>query len=640
MYQKHFGLSRRPFSLVASSRGCVLLPSLKAEWLRCCDAVEEYRCPVLIVGPSGCGKSTLLALLERRFADSEKTVRLDCATIATREELIQILLFELGLPHASSDAGHLRLSLIDFLKTSEDCHEGLVLLFDEAHSLSPQILEELRMMTNLIVDGKPRIRLVLAGAQGLEESLARMDSFNQRISVRCHPSPLDLNETILFVLAQMKMCGRDGREVFTPSSLEKTWQLTGGVPRVISQVCDNALRLACEWNLNQIVPDTVEAAWHDLMRIPKHVESDPCAGVEHDWTEAPGTENTHAVEFGSLRDEDSAADSSSEEATPSPAAETNALVANESPTAFESPVEGTDANFGNWEIEESWAENATGDPYEDFDLDYADGWTDSEPGTSADEEASYDVDSTLNTLLRQLDDLDHPSSKTESDESPESSATGDTRRPSAVQVFRPGKPSRYEHAEPTTTASSGIEETSSCPSNQPPCDESQSGTSQQTRPPESFAYASDNDLFGDGFADERTIAETASTFTAQCNRTSASLLVSDMNDLSGKSVSASGVTTRDVIVETPSLGPQSDQRGDTTTEADSGKAARNDDRDMIHWQTTAEPDLTSQQSNAVEGERRGVDEPTKSPASASQAIRMDYADLFQQLRGNSESNPS
>ena len=150
MYVEHFNLTSRPFSRVPSAASCVMFPSIKACYERACDGIQEGMGPVLVVGPSGSGKTMLLSLLENRFARELTVVTLNCAAIDSQQGLIQCLLFELGLPFESQSVGELRLKLIDHLKHEESCANGLIVMVDEAHNLPIEVLEELRMITNIV----------------------------------------------------------------------------------------------------------------------------------------------------------------------------------------------------------------------------------------------------------------------------------------------------------------------------------------------------------------------------------------------------------------------------------------------------------------------------------------------------------
>ena len=274
MYTKHFNLIRRPFSRVPTANGCVMFPGIQSCFERARDAIQECAGPVLVVGPSGCSKSTLLSLLEKEFAGSLSTVNLNCATIDSRHELIQCLLFEMGLPFQSDNVGDLRLKLIDHLKSPEQCPEGLLLLVDEAHNLPLEVLEELRMITNMVCGSRHQIRLVVAGTRPLEEKLAhpQLESFAQRIGARCYLQPMSRTETMFFVLAQIQMSGRDGRDIFQPSALEKIFDITDGVPRLVTHLADHSLKMAAQQKLFTVESRLVNNAWHDLQQLPTTAE--------------------------------------------------------------------------------------------------------------------------------------------------------------------------------------------------------------------------------------------------------------------------------------------------------------------------------------------------------------------------------
>ncbi|MCP4081192.1 MAG: AAA family ATPase [Planctomycetaceae bacterium] len=293
MYVEHFSLSKRPFSRVPSAECCVMYPGIKSCFERAGEGIDEGVGPIMIVGPSGTGKSMLLSLLENRFSGDMKVVTLNCAAIDSQQGLIQCLLFELGLPFESQNVGELRLKLIDHLKSQDQCATGLLLMVDEAHNLPIEVLEELRMITNIVCGSQHQIRLVIAGGRPLEEKLAhpKLDSFNQRLGVRCYLQNMTRTESMFFILAQLQRCGRDGREIFEPSALEKIFDITDGVPRLVSQLSDHTLKVAGQKELQQIDAVLVREAWADLQQLPPSPE-------------ASSFENTTEgiIEFGNLDD--------------------------------------------------------------------------------------------------------------------------------------------------------------------------------------------------------------------------------------------------------------------------------------------------------------------------------------------------
>src|SRR5262249_49951974 len=153
----------------------------------------------------GTGKSLVLHLLAEQFGQSYAIALLANGHLTTRRILLQAISFELGLPYRGLEEGELRLALVDYLAPSTRCPLGLLLLVDEAHRLPLKLMEELRMMTNLVRGGEPRVRLVLAGSSLLEERFARpeMSSFSQRLAARCYLEALDRNETASYIRSQI-----------------------------------------------------------------------------------------------------------------------------------------------------------------------------------------------------------------------------------------------------------------------------------------------------------------------------------------------------------------------------------------------------------------------------------------------------
>jgi len=157
-------------------------------------AIERGNGPGLVVGGPGTGKSLLLQVLASQFHEQFDVVLPACARLCTRRALLQSILFELGLPYRSRDEGELRLSLLDHLLSKDECPSGLLLLVDEAHTLPPPLLDELRVLTNLVRGSHPRVRLVLAGSSSLEECFTdpELESFSQRLTATVLPGFLSI----------------------------------------------------------------------------------------------------------------------------------------------------------------------------------------------------------------------------------------------------------------------------------------------------------------------------------------------------------------------------------------------------------------------------------------------------------------
>lgn len=265
---------------------------------RIARSIERGDGPAVAVGGAGTGKSLLLQLLAAQFYEQFDIVLLACARVCTRRALLQAILFELGLPYQLRDEGQLRLSLLDHLLSAERCPTGLVMLVDEAQALSTELLDELRVLTNLVRLGAPRVRLVLAGGAAIEESLAcpQLESLSQRLAARCYLNPFDRDETAQFIRAQIAAVGGQPDEIFTAAAGQAVFDATDGVPRLINQLCDHAMLLASSRGLARVEREIVEAAWADLQQLP--------GGWDRSSADEPREPRPSIVEFGRLPDEE------------------------------------------------------------------------------------------------------------------------------------------------------------------------------------------------------------------------------------------------------------------------------------------------------------------------------------------------
>ncbi len=295
MYEGFFQLHARPF--LPAPRVDRYFPAAAIERARqnLSRLVERGEGPGLVVGPAGSGKSLLCQVLAEQHKTHFQIAHFSSARLCTRRALLQAILYELNLPYRDMEEGELRLSLIDHLTATPSPRPYLLFLVDEAHALPLRLLEEIRMITNLVRDGQPCVRLVLAGAPALEERFAspKLESFNQRIAARCYLESFDHHDTYQYVCAQITACGGQAHELFADDAFEAIYRATDGVPRLVNQLCDHALVLAHAGGARKIDGAGIEEAWADLQQLPlpwvsKTREQVPTQGV---------------VEFGALDEE-------------------------------------------------------------------------------------------------------------------------------------------------------------------------------------------------------------------------------------------------------------------------------------------------------------------------------------------------
>ena len=328
MYEKVFQLDTRPFISTPDASRFFSAATIHDALSSACSAIERASGTVIVVGPAGSGKTLFLKMLEEQFSSVYKVVNLACARLTNRTELLQSIMFELGQPYTGLSEGELRLGLIDYLKPGDHCLNGILLLVDEAQMLPPVLLDEIRLLTNLVRDGRPRAQLVLAGGVKLEEVLmdASLESFNQRIAARCYLENFSQAETIQFVgNAVVNAGGGPEQTIFTEQALLAIHKHTNGCPRLVNQVCDYAMILAATANDSTIDVECVHEAWSDVQSLPNQWASTKsksrisapttiktpktASRPAHLVAKAAGSEPSNTIEFGQLDDsqvEDSA----------------------------------------------------------------------------------------------------------------------------------------------------------------------------------------------------------------------------------------------------------------------------------------------------------------------------------------------
>jgi type II secretory pathway predicted ATPase ExeA len=293
MYEAFFHLQSRPFAAAPTTGAFYPAAAIEAARQTILRGIERASGPAVVLGGAGTGKSLLLSLMAQEFSGKFDIVQLATGRVRNVRALFQNFLFELNLPLRDLCEGELRLALFDRLEPRDKSKSGLLLLVDEAHALPGKLLDELRMITNLVRGGQPRVRLVLAGDTRLEERLAnpRLASFQQRISARCYLTSLTREETLGYVRHQLSTAGAKPADVIDDAALSAIHRLTDGVPRLINQLCDHALILSAVAGQKRLDEARVEEAWADLQQLPVPQMSLPS-----------GEEASSIIEFGALDD--------------------------------------------------------------------------------------------------------------------------------------------------------------------------------------------------------------------------------------------------------------------------------------------------------------------------------------------------
>ena len=243
MYEKHFRLDERPFSIAPDPRFLFMSARHREALAHLLYGVGEGGGFVQLTGEVGTGKTTLCrALLEQLPANVDVALILNPKM--TSLELIATLCDELRVPYPAGTGSIKTLTdaLNRYLLQAHAEGRRTVLLIDEAQNLHPEVLEQVRLLTNLETAREKLLQIILIGQPELRSLLARDDlrQLAQRVTARYHLEPMNRAETEAYIEHRLQVCGVSGR-LFSRSALDTVHRLSGGVPRLINVLCDRAL---------------------------------------------------------------------------------------------------------------------------------------------------------------------------------------------------------------------------------------------------------------------------------------------------------------------------------------------------------------------------------------------------------------
>jgi type II secretory pathway predicted ATPase ExeA len=252
MYERYFGLTTRPFALTPDP--AFLYPSRQhARALSLLEYGLETQAGFgLLTGDVGSGKTTLTRQLIRQL-DRRVTVGLISNTHRGFRSIHPWALSALSIAPADDSEIAVYEALVDTFVATYARGKRTLLIVDEAQNLGRDLLEELRVLSNVNSEKDVVLQVLLVGQPELRRTLARADlrQFAQRISVDFHLRPLDREETGAYILHRVRTAG--GRDaLFRPEVLGRVHELTGGVPRLINQLCDLTLVYAYAEGLPQV----------------------------------------------------------------------------------------------------------------------------------------------------------------------------------------------------------------------------------------------------------------------------------------------------------------------------------------------------------------------------------------------------
>ena len=263
MYTSFFGLAEPPFAITPDPRYLFLSDRHAEALAHLLYGVTHSGGFVQLTGEVGTGKTTVVRSLLAQVPDNAD-VALILNPRVSPLELVQGICDELRLPvtePARSSIKQLVDVLNDYLLARHALGRRVVVIIDEAQQLSPEVLEQVRLLTNLETATTKLLQVILIGQPELRELLARTDlrQLAQRVTGRYHLEPLTREETLAYVRHRLKVAGAIS-PLFSPAALHEVHRLARGTPRLINVLCDRALLAAYTQEENRVTPALVRVA--------------------------------------------------------------------------------------------------------------------------------------------------------------------------------------------------------------------------------------------------------------------------------------------------------------------------------------------------------------------------------------------
>lgn len=266
MYESQFGLRRRPFRPTPDTDAYYPATGHEQALDRVCQAIEDEEGLILLSGEAGLGKTIVARRLLETLPEETRPVLLTNSHFAERVDLLHAILYELGLPYLGLGEQDARIAV------TESCLEFFgeggktLIVLDEAQQLSPDLLEELRLLSNLEGKDGRAVQILLLAMPEFEETLNRpgMTSFRQRLLIRHRLEPLTTEESADYLIHQVRIAGGKPDRLFGEDVLDILSHAANGIPRILNQAAHLSFMLAFQNELDHV---DSEAAVEAITRL-------------------------------------------------------------------------------------------------------------------------------------------------------------------------------------------------------------------------------------------------------------------------------------------------------------------------------------------------------------------------------------
>jgi general secretion pathway protein A len=238
----YYGLKEAPFNITPNPRFLFFSAKHREAFNHLLYGVRERKGFVQLTGEVGAGKTTLCRALLEQLGDNFSTALILNPVLDT-DQLVKAVAMELGLNVKGMDRLETVAELNHFFLQQMENGRDTVLIIDEAQDLTLELLEQVRLLSNLETDDRKLLQIVLMGQSELRDRLNdhRLRQLRQRITVRFHLAPLKRSEVAQYIQHRLQVSGANGAPYFTTAAIWRIFHYSKGIPRLINTLCDKCL---------------------------------------------------------------------------------------------------------------------------------------------------------------------------------------------------------------------------------------------------------------------------------------------------------------------------------------------------------------------------------------------------------------
>lgn len=265
MYEKFFGFTESPFAMTPDTRYLFYSNHHREAFASLRYGIEEKKGFIVITGEVGTGKTTTCRALLNQL-DPSINVALIFNPMLNEKELLQAVIDDLEINRTGTTLKELVDILNEYLLEQTAQGKNTVIIIDEAQDLSPRVLEQIRLLSNLETEREKLLQIVLVGQPELMYILRKEElrQLRQRITVSYHLKPLNRDELKRYILHRLEVAGNASGVTFTDAAIRVIYKYTAGIPRMINSLCDKVLLGAYVQETHEITPSLVKSSIRDL----------------------------------------------------------------------------------------------------------------------------------------------------------------------------------------------------------------------------------------------------------------------------------------------------------------------------------------------------------------------------------------